>query len=364
MTIGGPQHEIWLTRPDGQRISQLPTTERIEYTKTLNDPGAFTITLPSNFDDSFLQEGYRVEIWYKPEGGTSFLDFFGLIHKPTYATDERGLQTISIAGNRMLGILARRIVAYDSGTSQAKKTNSADDLIKAIVRENFGASAGSRAINSAYFDVAGDTSQGVSVSKSFARRNVLEVCQEVANASFEAGTPVYFDFARISEAKIQFQTYINQQGTDQRDRLIFSLNRGNLKLPTYSLDYSLERNIAYVGGQGQGEDRDIVTRSDIGRSGRNIWSRKEVFADQRNINLTASLNSAGDDALRIGKPRKRFSAELVSTGQTIYGKDWRFGDRITALAYGQQFEGVIKSVTVIRDNTGYVSISARLEVEE
>jgi hypothetical protein len=364
MTVGGPQHEVWLTRPDGRRIGQLPTIERLEYTKTLNDPGSFTIVLPGSFRDDFLQEGYRVEIWYTPEGGAPFLDFFGLIHKPTYATNEQGLQTITITGQRMLGILGRRIVVYDSGTSQANKTDYADDMIKAIVRENFGASAGARAINSAYFSVAGDTSQGVSVSKKFSRRNVLEVCQEIAAASFENGTPVYFDFTRINDQKIQLQTFINFQGTDQRANLIFSLDRANLKIPVYELDYSAERNVAYVGGQGQGEDRNVIIRTDATRAERNIWSRKEAFADQRNTNLAASLNSEGDAVLREGKPRKRFSAELVSTGQTIYGKDWRFGDRVTALAYDQAFESVVRSVTVIRDNTGYVSINARLEVEE
>jgi hypothetical protein len=370
MTTGGPLHELYLSRPDGTRISLIDTAQRFDYTRALNDTGTFTLTLPGDFDDTFLQDGYRVEFWYKPEGGTIFLDFLGFIHKPNYITDQEGRENIIVTGIDPIGLLKRHHVAYDSGTSQAKKSGAADDVMKEIVDENFSTSATDtdRRISTEYLTVAGIFSLGPTVSKSFARRNVLTVLREIGADAFENGTPVYFDLVRISQNELQFQTFINQRGRDQRfasgSGLVFSTERGNLRVPDYSLDFSDEVNAIYVGGQGQGTDRQVVQREDTTRTGRNIWARREKFIDQRNTNATASLNSEGDSALRAGIPRKRFSGELVSTDETQYGRDWNFGDRVSAEAYGQIFDGIIRAINVSRDGKGYVAITARLEVEE
>jgi len=370
MTTGGPLHELYLTRPDGTRISLIDTAQRFEYTRVLNDAGTFMLVLPGDFDDTFLQDSYRVEFWYKPEGGVIYLDFLGFIHKPEYTTDEQGRANIIVTGHDPIGLLKRRTVTYDSGTAQAKKSGAADDVMKEIVDENFSGSATDtdRQISTDYLTIAGDFSLGPTVSKSFARRNVLAVLREIGADAFENDTPVYFDLAYISKNELQFQTFINQLGRDQRfasgSGLVFSPERGNLRVPVYSLDYSDEVNFSYVGGQGQGTDRQIVEREDTTRTGRNIWARREKFTDQRNTNNTASLNSEGDSALREGIPRKRFSGELVSTDETQYGRDWNFGDRVSAEAYGRIFDGVVRAVTVTRDGMGYVTINARIEVEE
>jgi hypothetical protein len=368
MTIGSIQHEIWISRPDGTRIDTIDTAERFDYTRVLNDAGAFNLLLHGDYDTSFLQDGYRIEFWYQAEGGTQRLDFLGFIHRVEYNQNQDGLKSIVISGSDGIGLLRRRIIAYDSGTSEARKSGAADDVMKEIVRENFGTDAGTREIDSAYFSVMPDISLGPTISKSFSYRNILDTLREIGADAFENGTPVYFDIVRLTQSIVQFQTFINQRGNDQRigsgSGLVFSVDRGNLRSPSYSIDYGGEVNVAFVGGQGQGDDRQVVTRDDASRYNRNIWARREAFGDQRNVNATDSLNSTGDAILREGKPRKRFIGELVSIGNSIYGRDWFFGDRVTAEAFGITFDGIIRAIHVTREASGYVMIDARIEVEE
>src|SRR5688572_17251100 len=93
---------------------------------------------PAALPRSFIKEDGLIEVWRAVDGAPFRL--FGqknfLIRR---VQRRRGSTTITALCCNSL--LDRRIVAYAAGTAYAEKTDFADDMIKALVRENLGSAA-------------------------------------------------------------------------------------------------------------------------------------------------------------------------------------------------------------------------------
>jgi hypothetical protein len=269
--------------------------------------------------------------------------------------------------------LKRRIVAYAAGSSQAEKTDQADDMMKAVVRESLGSSAGAdRDLTSLGLTVAADLADGPTITKGFAYKNVFSVLRDIADAARQAGTPVYFDLAPVFDSNTsigyQFRTFTDQPGEDHSytsgaKPVMFSKEWGNLTGPVLEMDYEDEINAVTVGGQGEGSDRATVTRTDAGRIAASVWNRREGFADARNESSTNGLNAKGDQVLAENRPRYRFSGTLIDSPQARYGIEWDFGSKVTISYRGLQFDGPVLAVTLAGGKDGKETITAKVDVE-
>jgi hypothetical protein len=240
-------------------------------------------------------------------------------------------------------------------------------MIKAIARENLGSSAYdvNRDLSGLSFTVAPDLSAGASVTKKFSWKNILGILKEIADASWEAGTELYFDVEPmvVSETQIGFElrTYTGQIGMDRSASVFFGKEWGNLASPKLEKDYGEEVNYVYAGGQGEGSDRTIIQALDSPRIGASPWNRREVFADARNETLVAGVTGKAFAALKAGRPRMRFSGSLLDTEQTRYGIDWSFGDKVTVEYRGIQFSGMIRAVRLELNEDGDETVDCKIE---
>lgn len=370
----GTEYELILTRDDGTEISRLNTTEGFEYTKVANLVGACSLTLPEDFDFSMLDADRKIEIWRQPESGALKCDRTYFLRKLVRATDKNGVRRFVLTGVDGNYLLAARIVAYASGSAQSQQTDYADDMVKAVVKQNLGASATdtARAFNATYFSVQADLSAGPSITKAFAYKNVIEALNDIAESSRTSGTELYFDMVPILKTATQmgfeFRTFTGQIGQDRTypdgyNPIMLGIEYGNLAVPTVEWDWLGEISNVYAGGQGEGSAREIVTAADTTRSGRSIWARREAFQNGNNL-ATAALTAAANKKLAEGRARLRFTGQLVDTEGTRYGKDWEWGDRLTVIDGGQSYNAMIKAVKVRVDSKGLETIDARLEVDE
>jgi hypothetical protein len=268
----------------------------------------------------------------------------------------------------MLDLLKRRIVDYPAGNAMATVTSGvADDSIKRIIRENLGASATdtTRDLTSAGLSVAANTAQGAAVVYSFPWRNVLSVCQAIAEASREAGTAVYFDIEPTVSTNLTFtfQTYPTRRGSDRTSSTLVGYDIGNMASPSLDEDYTSEVNWCRAGGQGEEADRMTATSQDTERSGASVWARAEYFQDARHLTTSAALTDAADARVSAGRPRLRFEGTLVSTPSTLYGRDWGHGDTLSCVYAGRQFDADIRGVRVEVDISGNETIEAKLEAD-
>jgi hypothetical protein len=364
---------IDVATPQGVRIAQMDNFLALNYARTVNDYGVMTLDLDPNTDRSLFRKHGRLGIWRHPSGGGLGLEFdtVWLVNDVYRVLKSNGERLLRIEAQSALWLITEpgRIVAYAAGSAQADKTaTDADNMIKAFVRENMGALATDTARDwTAYVTVAADESLGTHVDKACSRRALLTVCQEIADQSQQLGYPLYFDIICPTYGTLEFRTWINQRGADRRagsaNPLILSPEMGAISEGEYHVSYKSEASFVYAGGQGEEALREIATASDTARIGSSPFGRREYFRDARQGATGDSLTAEAAAALYERRPRRLFSGSLTDTEQVKYGRDWRWGDRITAQDFGEQFDCEISAVKVSVSN-GRETVQAALRAEE
>ena len=367
-------YELWLTSDTGLRLALLDTALGLTASKSDKTISWFSLNAPASFNINLLRPDNMLQVWRAPLGGKLGLWQVYFLRKWTFAT-QGSRETILLEGPDIKDLLRRRIVAAYAGSAQASKTDFADDMMKEVVTQSIAdgvaptPTAGTRVWSN--LSIAVDTGSGPSITKSFPFDTLLTssgngVLAVLANASREAGTEVFFDILPnvVSSNSINFifQTTINQPGQDVSDRIVFSQERGNLQNPTLVYDYSEEENYIYAAGQGEQADRNIQQVYDTARYGASIWDRCEGFADARNQSTDDGVRESGRAQLEEGRPKINFSADVLDTKGTRFGRDWNYGYKVTTKYRSVEFSSIIKAVTISVDANGE-KIQAKAEYE-
>ena len=145
-----------------------------------------------------------------------------------------------------------------------------------------------------------------------------------------------------------------EQATNQP--VIFSVNFDNIKAQQYIDSESGFKNIAYVGGQGEGVSRAIT---EVGEDTTGL-ERYETFVDARDLEDVAALPERGKQKLSAEmKEINTFDSEVLTKGPFEYEKDWDLGDIVTVQnkKWGLTIDTRITEVTEIYEKNGF-----RLEV--
>ncbi len=313
--------------------------------------GVLETTLPLSFNTSFLQEDTRIGIWRAINGRAPYLDN-GAIFQIRYI--DYGPTATFVRAYHATNLIDRRIIAYPAGSTYTTKgPDFADDLIKEFVNQNMlaGIVGADRdgvetyADVSAYLSKQADLSQGASISKSGARRSLLDVCTDLAQASTTAGIYLTFEVYAITETSLELRTYANQRGVNRavgnaagNAPIILSQLRGNLTNAHLVVDYTQAANFIVAGGQGEETERLIGTSFDSVRAAASPFGRKERFRDASNVASQAAVDDEADSQLRASRPLILFTGELVETPALTRGIDFDLGDIVTAEQAPQQYD--------------------------
>lgn len=363
-------NEFWLSDPLGNRLTTVEPIA-VDGVRVLNDYGTVKYLFDASFDD-YIELDRIIEWWRGSDPGKLRLHQLIFIRGWELYTDSDGRNLTKVWGPDQNELLAHRIVAYAAGSAEASKTDYADDMMKAVVNENM-IDAGSetfRVYPATNFTKQADLSDGPSITKAFSRKNVLEVLQDICDASATGGTDLYFDIVPsvLSDQSLtfEFRTYTGQRGVDHSsaavDQVFFGPAYGNMFGASYSENWTEEANYIYAGGDGEGDARQVLTAYDSTRYTLSPWALRERFTDGRGLE-TAALQSKANEELDKGKPVKTFSGTLLSTPNTTYGVHWNFGDRVTAEYRGRQFDGIVKAVQISLGEGGRETITGVFEVD-
>lgn len=362
---GGPtQYGVWLLSPTRTRLALIDRVIRLQITLTVNTVGLAEVVVPKSFPLEWVQEDSCLAIWRQVPGGEKLLvgDTLWLIRDWDQVLSEQGEESSVLIAYTENEVLDRPIVDNASGTSYASKTDYVDDMMKAIVRENFGSLAtNSDRDFSDWLTVESDVSAGPSTTKAFAWRNVLTVLRELAQEADDQGNPVFFDVVHTpGTAASEFRTYIGQRGVDLSGSVVLSPRNGTLGEVRRSYVSSNERNAIVVGGQGQGEDREILRQTEAARISLSPMNRRELFVDARNA---ADLEAEAGAAIRNYRPRETFSAKIRDTAALRYGREYGFGCRVTAEFFGRAVSCRLDGIGIVVEQ-GREDIQAELRVDE
>lgn len=333
---------VRLSDPFGVHLVEIARYTKLDYVLSCA-PGAvgvLELTLPTSLDVSLLTRDGRIGVWNSINGRPPALDngAIYLIETLDYTSKETFVRAYHATG-----LLDRRIVAYDAGSTYSSKTAAAaDNQIKAFASEQLGSGivgadrdgVETQADVSAYLSIQANLGLGASVAKAAARRRLLEVARELAEASTTAGTYLTFEIIAPTESTLELRTYATQRGVDRRastsNPVILSESRGNLENARLRIDYHDECTFAIAGGSGEKADRLIATTMDATRAATSPFGRIERFFDMSNVDDTTQLQDDADAGVRGGRPVILFTGDLIETPATTRGIHFDLGDMLTA----------------------------------
>lgn len=312
--------------------------------------GVLELTLPLSFNTTLLREDGKLGVWRAIDGRPPYLDN-GAIFQIRYI--DYGPNDTLVRAFHASNLLNRRIIAYPAGSTYTSKgPDFADDLIKEYVNQNMlsGIVGADRdgvetyADVSAYLTKQADLSLGATVSKSAARRRLMDVAVDLANASTTAGTYLTFEIIAPTESTLELRTYTQQRGVDRRagtaNPVILSRLRGNLTDDHLIVDYTESASFIVAGGQGEETLRLIGTAFDSARAGVSPFGRIERFRDAANVSTQAAVDDEADSQLHAARPIVYVTGNLVETPGLTRGIDFDLGYIVTVEhpQSGQQYD--------------------------
>ena len=366
-------YAVWAVSPVGERLVLLGRLVRLESTNTVNAVGIQKIRLKNDFDLArFIQEDTRIEVWRRVGDGNLTIDSETVwFVRDWEEVLNRAGRNVNITAYSANDEIDRPIVAYASGTAQAKKTDlPLDDAMKAFIRENLGELATDPTRNfSTYISVAPDLSQAPVSSISAAWDDVLRTLRDLAQDSDEKGVRLFFGMVyNPNNGIITFETRINQWGVDHSvnkdSRVILSVLAGTLSEIRQKTITSVEKNVMYVGGQGPGINRDIVTAVDVGRLAVSPLNRRERFVNATQVKKGnfAELRAIGDARLKENRLVELFSAKVRDSKAVKFGREYKLGDRVLVETTNRIFPARIDTVkTLVERGRETINVGLRAD---
>lgn len=351
-----------------RRVHVLSEIQDWVFTRRVNTIGVGSMKVPiTALNSRWLSKDYVIVPWQSIDGGTPrLLDSTAWLL--TGYDDDLDSDMITLKMEDSNSLLRRRIIAYAAASAQASKTALADNLAKALVRENMGTLATdvARRFDSAYFTVQADTSLGASVTLAASREYVLPALQDIAKKSQQEGTFLAFDVVYTPGAGFDFRTYVGQRGVDRRSgvsKVLIGRQYGNLQGGRRSYDWSTEVNAAYAGGQGEESERLIGSAVDTQRATLTPWARVEGMANAYQAKTQAAVDAYAKRALREGQPDNKMIGNFIDTPALRLGLHVNFGDYVQVDVRGAPFDARLSSVQYAMQG-GVYSATCAIEGEQ
>lgn len=360
-------YELRLLTPTGEPLATLNQFKSLQYALVENAVGALSLVLPPVVPLDWFQRDSRIEVWRSIDGAPAYLEGSGgdgtqwFIRRRQRVTSG-GETLITLTAYDAKHLLSRRIVNFPAGSAQSTKTGAIDNIMKAVMRENFGAGvSGTGRDISAYLDIQANTTQLPSITASFAWQNVLTTLRDLCDIALARGYPAMFDIIKTSDAKLEFRTYFDgrgvYRGSGSVNALYVGADFGTLSSVSLDDDWTKEITYVKVGGAGEGASRIWRDSTNAPAIAASPLNRIENFADARDADESSPqyYDVLQDEAIRAmldGRPRLRLSGTVLDVPPARYGRDYRHGDTIAAVDGNIVRDSRVSAVKVSVDASG------------
>lgn len=347
----------------GSYVALFDSWVSLNFNHRVNEVGTLRFEISGDDDrrSLFALDG-QIEVWRRDIAANLdwYIEWEGFIRTRTLKTLDSGESRYIVYASSYLTLISRRIIAYYADIAQTSKAGAAETVIKEFVEENAGPSAASPPRVSLSGVTAGltvqpDNGNGGTWTGNRAWKPLLEVIRDIANAE-----GVDIDVVGTGAAQFMFVVYNGQRGVDRsligydpttglngagNYPVIFSFAFGNMAEPEATLKHADEINAVFVLGQGQNEERDVVLQQDGSASGQSPWNQIEITRSTQET-LNAALQAIGNQVLNELQARQEFNFDIALQGNRVYGKDFHWGDLVTAEFDGVQYNEKITGVDI------------------
>jgi len=333
--------------------------------RRVNAPGMLVFSLRGDHPLlATLADKWQFELWRKPYGQVWTRELATVFRAGQWSYGEKSNIVLNCPG--IMSLLGMRINNFpaNANTFTAFTGVAAETIMKRLVTYNITSSAttgNGRKRNgtnwpATQITVAADGAAGNNLDWYCFAENLLDNLQKLAPI---AGGD--FDLVKTSPTAYQFRWYTGQLGTNKSASVKFSLGLGNMGAPEYSESRMDEKTVACVFGQGDGANRDYVTRTGVNYAAGNDI---ELFVNASNVAAgnTDGLNDQGDQKLREVEAVRSFGFDALQAPATLYGVHYGLGDLVSAVnpANGSIYTLKITSVTQTLGPDGKQSIGVEL----
>jgi len=328
----------------------------LAYIKEVNGigTGMFAVNAESSIVEFLDPNGVtlldaQIEFWRSDSENsiTPYCDFYGFLRDREYITDDDGQIQFVAHLEEQQDYLRRAIVGYRANIANRSLFSAvvAETVLKTLATYNAtssGTTGDGRDFDvdpwGAYLSVAADGAEGSTVTVSCAGRNLFEVLQEVADLG-----GLDFGLTKTGAQTWQFWTD-TRMGDDHTADVKFSLPRGNMRRPALRSNRRAEKTVAIVGGQGNDTAR--PTRRRTGGNYNATYNSYEMFVNGSQYTTNAGLDSAGDERLEEVRALDQLTFDVIQVPSTLYGKNYRLGDTVSAYFRGFSYTPKIYRVSV------------------
>lgn len=295
----------------------------------------------------------------------------GIIESVLIADDIESGKMATIKGRFAKSILDRRIIYKLSGTSNKATIlrGNVETNVRNLVSEN---AIASRSLDVLELGAVAGISKiivdenGAAAQKQVSYENLLDYTEEVLKEYKIAST------VKLNGNKLQYTVYEgadrSADNTDGNQPIVFSKEFDNLVSSEYTYDAMQEKNVALIGGEGEGIDRFcVLLGSQSGLARKEVFidadSIKKTYKDENDVeqtysdeDYTAMLKAHGHQVIGAMTVSEDFNGTIdITNGNWRYGVDVFLGDIVTVQ---DNDIGVYKNVrlgevTEYQDRDGY-----------
>ncbi|MEV2807703.1 siphovirus ReqiPepy6 Gp37-like family protein [Paenibacillus larvae] len=250
---------------------------------------------------------------------------------------EDGEEELIIKGSMLANLIGRRITYPPEGKAYDYMNAPIESIVKQIVKHNCVNPTDKERIIQGLI-CAPDRGRGEKIQFQTRYKPLGEEIEKLSLMS-QMGWEVSLD---IENLRYVFDMLTGRNLTadqDVRPPAIFSTAYDNIESQSYISSAIGHKNIAVVAGQGEGEDRKIVT---VGTS--TGLNRHEMFVDARDVGtqeegseplseeqIRKMLTDRGHEKLSEVKRVASLEAKILTKSNLTYRKDYDLGDVVTVL---------------------------------
>lgn len=302
--------EVRFYNRDLNFLGLIENQSSLIWTRRYFEPGAFELHCPiTDYNRQLVQMGNL--IWLKGASEAAIIESIVMEQSQTK-------KEITAKGRFLESYLDRRLV---KGTYNANNS-----LVETEMRTLI-----TNAVAIPKLELANPIGDTTRVTYQVTYKNLLNTIQKLSSYS-NLGFRIRPDF---NGKKMIFETYKGLDrsiGQSDRNRVVFSEDYNNISNATYTENSQTHKTKIYVGGQGEGDDRTIVS---VG-SGTGFDLREDFYSvsDVSPDGLTtseyqAALMQKGNEKLDATALVKSFECTTEADSNFIYKVNYDLGDIVT-----------------------------------
>ena len=336
---------------DFNLVGDIDEYSSLQWTKRFNKSGEFE--LHTGLNTGILKKLSKDNIIFKINEPTQA----AMLEHIEVSLNQNGQYEIIAKGRNLQSILDRRITIPPVGTDYDYINAEAETVLKSFVNNN--------AVNPVdmnrkmdNLDIALDKKRGIKIPYQTAHKNLLEEIENISNA-VDIGFSINLD---IKNKKFIFDVVEGRNlsmNQNVNSRVCFSTMFNNIETQEYIASSTDTKNMAYVGGQGEGKSRKIIT---VGKDLKGL-KRRELFVDSRDIgesaDTEANLTARGIQELSQFKEVISLDSKVINIKPFIYKKQWDLGDIVTVR---NENLGLSIDVRIVEVREIYENNAVRIEV--